>query len=140
MAQQIGRELLIKGGDGAASEQFTTICGFLARAFSINNNLVDTTVPDCALPGGIVREATTYGVQAVAFNGSGFFDSDAAGVAVANAALNQTTRNYEVIVPGWGTFKGSFKIENFQLSGDKEGSMEFEATFRLSGTATFTAA
>ncbi len=138
MAQQVGRSLLIKRGDGASPEQFTTVCGFKARTFQINNNIVDVSVPDCVTPSGKVPEASVYGVQGLQFSGSGFFDNDAVGLAIAAAAFNQTAGNYQVIVPGVGTYAGSFLIENFQWSGEMQGNMEFEATFRLTGTGTFT--
>ena len=145
MAQKSGRELLIKMGNGAVSETFTTICGFDARSFVLNNNFVDTTVPDCNTPSGTVYESGVYGVQSLVFSGSGKFDNDTAGLALANAARLQSTNsgysglNYQVIVPGWGTFQGVFVIESLNLSGAKEGNMDFEATFRSSGAPTFTA-
>ena len=139
MAQQTGRTLLIKKGDGASPEVFTTVCGFLARSFTINNNLVDVSVPDCITPDNPVVQTMVYGVQALGFNGTGLFDNDAVGKAVANAARSQTTSNYQIIVPGWGTFQGAFIVETFNFSGDRDGNMEFEATFRANGTITFTA-
>jgi TP901-1 family phage major tail protein len=139
MAQQTGRGLLIKKGDGGTVEVFTTVCGLLARSFSVNNNTVDVTVPDCIVPTGRVIESMVYGVQSLQFSGSGLFDNDIVGKAVSNAALNQTLSNYQIIVPGWGTFQGSFIIESLSFSGDKEGNLEFEATWRLSGAVTFTA-
>lgn len=140
MAQQTGRTLLIKKGDGASPEVFTTVCGFLARSFTINNNLVDVSVPDCITPDNPVVQTMVYGVQALGFNGTGLFDNDAVGKAVANAARSQTTSNYQIIVPGWGTFQGAFIVETFNFSGDRDGNMEFEATFRANGTISFTAA
>lgn len=139
MSQQTGRLLLIKRGDGAGSEQFVTACGFKARTFNINNNMVDVTVPDCVTPSNKVNEALVYGIQSMQFSGSGFFDNDAVGKAIAAAAVNQTSGNYQVVVPGWGTFEGAFLIEGFQFSGAEEGNMEFEATFRKTGAVTFTA-
>ncbi|WP_119270857.1 phage tail tube protein [Taklimakanibacter deserti] len=139
MSQQTGRLLLIKRGDGGGPEQFTTACGFLARTFAINNNMVDTTTPDCVTPSNKVKESLVYGIQSLQFSGGGKFDNDAVGKAIAAAAFNQTSGNYQVVVPGWGTFEGAFLVENFSFSGEAEGNMDFEATFRLTGAATFTA-
>lgn len=136
MAQQIGRGLLIKRGDGATPEVFTTLCGLLARSFSINNNMVDTTVPDCITPTGKVTESMAYGVQSIQFTGSGLFDNDAAGIAFLNAVRNQTVGNWQIVVPGWGTFQGPFVIEGTTISGDKEGPEEFTGTWRASPTTT----
>ncbi len=134
MSQQSGRELLIKMVIAGVP---TTVCGFDARSFVINNNFVDATVPDCNTPDGIVNEAGAYGVQSMVFSGSGKFDSDTAGLLLANAARQQTAYTYDVIVPGWGTFRGEFLIESVNLAGAKEGNMDFEATFRANGACTF---
>lgn len=140
MSQQSGRELLIKMGNGATPEVFSTVCGFDARSFVINNNFVDATVPECDTPEGIVNESGAYGVQSMTFSGSGKFDNDTAGITLANAARQQVAANYQVIVPGWGTFLGPFFIESMNLAGAKEGNMDFEASFRANGALTFTAA
>lgn len=134
MAQQIGRSLLIKRGDGATPEVFTTLCGLLARSFSINNNMIDVTVPDCITPAGKVTESMVYGVQSLSFTGSGLFDNDAAGIAFMNAARNQSTGNWQIIIPGWGTFQGPFVIESVSFSGDKDGNEGFTATWRANPT------
>jgi len=145
MAQKLGRELLIKIGNGATPETFTTVCGFDARSLNINNNFVDSTVPSCNIPSGIVEESGVYGVQSMVFSGSGKFDNDSAGVALADAALLQSTSgsnpsiNFQVLVPGWKTFTGPFLIESFNLSGSKEGNADFEATFRKGGAVTVSA-
>lgn len=145
MAQKSGRELLIKIGNGAASETFTTVCGFDARSFVINNNFVDATTPSCNIPSGIVEESGVYGVQSMVFSGSGKFDNDSAGIALADAALLQSKTgdnasiNFQVIVPGWKTFTGPFLIESFNLSGAKEGNADFEASFRKVGAVVVSA-
>ena len=138
MTQQTGRALLIKV-EGNTPGQYVTACGFLARSHSINNNMVDSTVPDCVTPTNKVDENTVYGIQSQQFTGSGKFDNDAVGKQVANAALNQTVLVAEVIVPGWGSIVGNWNVENFSFSGEVEGNLDFEATFRLKGTGTFTA-
>lgn len=139
MSQQIGRTLLLKLGDGATPEAFTTVCGFRARKFSINNNIIDETLADCTLPGAVVNEDGTYGIQSMSFSGSGLFDNVAGNLSLVNAARLQTIKNMLVIVPGWGSFQGEWKIESIELGGDTEGSMSFDGSFRAQGTQVFTA-
>ena len=139
MTQQVGRTLLIKRGDGGAPEAFATVCGFKARKFSINNNIIDETVADCTLPNAVVNEDSTYGIQSMAFSGSGIFDTVASGLGMANDCRLQTIKNYLVIVPGWGSFSGEWKIESLELGGETEGSMSFDASFRAAGVLVFTA-
>jgi TP901-1 family phage major tail protein len=139
MAQQIGRLLLIKHGNAASPEVFTSMCGFRARSFSMSSNEVDTTVPDCDDPGGVVQKTSVPGISDRTFAGTGLFDNDDTGKAVADAARLATVSNYQVIVPGYGTFQGPYIITDFQWSGEMEGNMEFQATFKPSGALTFTA-
>lgn len=137
MSQQVGRLLAIKVGDGASpNEAFSFGCGFTTQQFQINNNMVDITTPDCANPANIPKEKLTYGIQSIQFTGSGKADNAASNLGFHNAARQQLTKNYQIIVPGWGMFQGPFLIESLNLSGEQEGNMDFEATFRCAdGTA-----
>lgn len=139
MAQQVGRTLLIKKSNGDSPETFAIVCGFKARSFSLSSNEVDTTVPDCDDPGAVVQKTSTPGIADRTFTGSGLFDNDAVGKAVADAARLGEVHNYQVIVPGYGYFQGPFIITDFQWSGDMEGNMEFSCTFKPSGALDFTA-
>lgn len=139
MASSKGRLLLLKIGDGASPEVFTNGCGFRARTFAINNNVVDTTVPNCSSPGDTVVYSGEYGIQTVTFSGSGESSDDTQNLLLMNAARQQTALNCQVVVPGWGTFEGSVLIGNFEFSGEVEGTMEFSCDITMTGTISFTA-
>ncbi|WP_298958373.1 phage tail tube protein [uncultured Roseibium sp.] len=135
-----GRLLLLKIGDGATpTEAFTNGCGFRARNFTINNNVVDTTKPDCASPGDTVRYSGEYGIQTLTFSGSGESSDDTQNKRLMNAAREQTDLNQQVVVPGWGTFEGATLIGSFEFSGEAEGTMEFSCDITMTGAITFTA-
>jgi TP901-1 family phage major tail protein len=138
MTQQKGRTLLLKRGDGGGTEAFATVCGITTRSISINNNEVDVTVPDCSTPGDKVLAKTAYGIQTLEFSGDGMFTDEAAHKNMSNDALNQALGNYQVVVPGWGTFEGAIFIGSYELSGETEGNMGFSVSIRLNDF-TFTA-
>ncbi len=139
MAQQTGRTLLIKRGDGGTpTEIFATVCGVTTRSISINNNEVDNTVPDCSTPGNKVLAETGYGIQTLEISGEGKFEDDSGHLNVSNDARNQATGNYQIVVPGWGTFEGAAFIGSYELSGETEGNMDFSITLRLNAV-TFAA-
>lgn len=140
MSQQTGRLLLIKMGDGASPEVFTSVCGFRARNFNMSNSEVDTTVPDCEDPGGPVQKTSIPGIADRTFSGSGLFDNDEVGKDVADAARLGTVNTFQVIVPGYGTFEGPYIVTEFTFDGEMEGNLGFSATFKPSGALTFTAA
>lgn len=139
MAQQIGRELLIKAGNGASPEVFTNICGIKTRSFNMSANEVDTTVPDCDNPGNLPQKTSAPGILDQSFSGSGLFTNTAAGKQMLDDARTGVIRNYQVVVPGYGTMEGPYAIFDMELSGELEGNLEFSATFRQTGALTFTA-
>lgn len=139
MAQQIGRALLIKAGDGASPEVFTNICGIKTRSFNMSANEVDTTVPDCDNPENPPQKTSAPGILDQSFSGSGLFTNTAAGKQMLDDARGGVTRNYQVVVPGYGTFEGPYGVFNLELAGELEGNLEFSATFRQTSPGTFTA-
>lgn len=139
MAQKKGRLLLLKVSNSDTPETFDNLCGISTRNFTINNNLVDTTVPDCASPGSTVVYTGDYGVQTLNFTGDGRFTDDANHTVLADAARQQTAINGRVVVPGWGTFEGAILITSYELGGEMEGNMTFSCQITMSGAITFTA-
>lgn len=140
MAASKGRLLLLKIGDGGSpTETFTNGCGFRARSFTINNNVVDTSKPDCSSPGGVVKYTGIYGIQTITLSGSGESSDDTQNLRLLNAARGQTDLNMQIVVPGWGTFQGSVLIGSLEHSGDTEGTMEFSCDITMTGDVTFTA-
>lgn len=130
MAQQNARELVIKRGDGASPEVFSFVCGIRTRTFSMSNASIDTTVPNCADPSEPIVATARPGRQTITFSGDGLFDNNTAGKAIADDAREQNIDvNYQVIVPGYGTFQGPFFISDFQWNGDMEDPLAFSATW-----------
>ena len=135
----LGRQLLIKIGDGADPETFAAACGFKDRSFKINNNIVDTTAPDCTNPTGKVGFSGAYGIQTLTVSGSGKATTSAQFKALKTACLNQTKPNLQIIVPGDGTYEGAALIGDWEDTGGTENELEFSCEITLSGTITYTA-
>ncbi len=143
MANQNARELVIKREDSPGSGTFTFVCGFRTRSFQMSNAQIDTTVPNCADPAQPIVATAKPGRQTIQFSGDGLFDNNTIGKAVADdARLQNTTINYQVIVPGYGTFEGTFFVADFEWSGEMEDDLGFSATFIPldNSNLTFTAA
>ncbi|AGB71031.1 MULTISPECIES: phage tail tube protein [Rhizobium] len=136
--QQLGRLLLIKIGDGADPEVFTNLCGLKTRSFNMSANEVDTTIPSCTNPGGPVQKTSRPGIANRTFTGSGNFVSSAASDVFMNHVRASEAFNAQVIVPGDGTYQGSWMVTDFSFSGDVEPNMEFSATFVAADVLTFT--
>lgn len=139
MPQQKGRTLLIQIGDGAEPEVFTNLCGIQTRSFNLSANEVDTTIPDCENPGNAVQRTAEPGIVNRTFSGSGKFVSGANADALMTHVRNATSFNAKVIVPGDGTYTGSWFVSEFEFSGEMEGNMDFSSTFVAAGPLTFAA-
>lgn len=140
MAQQKGRELIIKIGDGGDPETFTNFAGLQTRSFNLSVNEVETTVPDKDDPGEVVQRTATAGIRSQSFSGDGLFDNDTESQTAVDAALNGTPINAQVVVPGVGTFEGPWIISGLEFSGGMEDNLGFSATFSASDALTFTKA
>ncbi|WP_413709379.1 phage major tail protein, TP901-1 family [Rhizobium sp. Rhizsp82] len=139
MPQKKGRTLLIQIGNGADPEVFAALCGLTTRSFNLSTNSVDTTIPDCNNPDATPQRTTEPGINSRTFSGSGAFVSSANTTAFMTHVIESTTFNAKVIVPGLGTFTGTFFVTDFELSGETEGNMQFSATFEAASVLAFEA-
>ncbi len=138
MAQVKGRTLLIQISDGASPAVYKSVCGLKTRSFNMDTAEVDTTIPNCEDPGGPVQKTSEPGISSRTFSGSGAFVSGAVSKLLLDHVRASTTFSAKVIVPGDGTYTGTWFVSNFEWSGEVEGNMEFSATFTAADELTFT--
>jgi TP901-1 family phage major tail protein len=137
MTAQKGKDLLIKTGDGASPEVFTTVAGLRAASLAFNAQGVDVTNADSAdqwrelLAGGGVKTATV--------TGSGVFKDAASDAALRSAFFNQATGNFQVVIPSFGTITGPFKIVSLQYDGPFDGELKIALSLNSAGALTFAA-
>ena len=110
-----------------------TLAGVRSKGHTNTNELVDVTTDDSngwqtflATPGLRSVEVTVGGITENQTLLADFHSGAANGALVGN--LPTTT----------GTFTGTFMLESFSETGEHDGAVEFEATFRSSGAVTFT--
>ena len=141
MAKQLGRALLVKIGDGEASETFANLCGLNSKSLTINNSSIDVTTPDCTTPEGALWTETLAGLKNVSASGDGFFEDSAAEAranTVAMAADNSA--NFQIVVPDFGTYAGAFRLPTLEFGGETEGGVTYSLSLESTGAVTFTAA
>jgi len=134
MAAQKGRSLLMKLGDGASPEAFTTIGGMRSTSISINDETVDVTNKDS----GVNRELLANGgIQSMAVTGSGVF-TDSASEATLQGDFGQSTlTNYQFLIPDFGTYTGAFQLVSLEYAGEYNGEVTYSFSFESSGAITF---
>ena len=141
MAKQLGRQLLLKIGDGAGSEVFTTLAGINSKSLTINNSAIDVTTPDASSPGGALWNQSLNGLKSISISGDGIFLDETAEARLNTVAMQaDPIANCQIIVPDFGTYAGNFRITSLDFGGDTEGSVTFSTSIESNGTCTFTAA
>src|SRR6185437_3264412 len=137
MSAQKGKDLLIKIGDGASPEVFTTVAGLRATQLAFNATNVDVTNADSAdqwrelLAGGGVKTATV--------TGSGVFKDAASDASLRAAFFAQSVGNFQIAIPSFGTVTGPFKIAALQYDGPYDGELKISLSLASAGALAFAA-
>jgi TP901-1 family phage major tail protein len=135
MSAQKGKDLLIKIGDGASPEVFTTVAGLRATTLAFNARPIDVTNADSAeqwreiLAGGGVKSAT--------LSGAGVFKDAASDAALRTAFFNQSCPNYQVVIPSFGTVTGPFKLTALSYDGPYDGELKLSLSLASAGALSF---
>ena len=140
MAKQNPDLLLLKMGDGATSEVFSTLCGLTTRNLTLDGAAVDVTTIACDGSGDPAWREMAQGVRQMSFSGSGYFQTKTQSVALIEAKMDGSgIKNFQVIVPGLGTFQGPFMIGSVGVSAEVGGGAVAQSLeLSSSGKITFT--
>jgi TP901-1 family phage major tail protein len=137
MAAQKGKDLLIKIGDGAASETFTAVAGLRSTALAFDAKEVDVTNADSA---GAWRELLAgSGVKSATVTGSGVFKDAASDALVRTAFFDQALNDWQIVIPDFGTVTGPFKVTALQYEGPYDGEAKMSLSLASAGALAFTA-
>ena len=134
MAAQKGSALLMKIGDGASPEVFTTIGGMRSTSISMNDEMVDITNKDSGRARAILAQA---GVNSMTISGSGVFTDSASETTLEGKFDSSTLSNYQFLVPDFGTYTGSFMLTTLEYAGEYNGEVTYSFTFESNGAITF---
>jgi TP901-1 family phage major tail protein len=137
MSAQKGKDLLIRIGDGASPESFTTVAGLRATTLAFNAQTIDVTNADSA---GQWRELLAGGgVKSATISGAGVFKDAASDAALRNAFFAQACPNFELVIPDFGIVGGPFKLASLQYEGPYDGEVKLALSLVSAGALSFTA-
>ena len=137
MSAQRGKDLLVKIGDGGSPETFTTVAGLRATTLSFNAQTVDVTNADSV---DQWRELLAgAGVKSASFSGSGVFKDAASDESLRTAFFNQSTPNFQIVIPSFGTISGAFQIASLQYEGPYDGEVKISLSLQSAGALSFAA-
>ena len=135
MAAQRGKDLLLKLDDGAGA--FVAVAGLRTRRLALNAESVDITHSDSA---GRWRELLDgAGLRRASLNGSGIFTDAASDALVRGVFFEGSIRDWQVIVPDFGTLQGPFQITSLDYRGEHAGEVTFELALESAGALAFSA-
>lgn len=137
MAELKGRLFLLKLGDGATAETFTTIAGLLTTDVSMSQEAVEVTTKDSAPHRKLVADT---GTRSMSISATGVFQDDAALASVRSAWANGTLNNYQLVYGNGDKLEGAFLVTAFSENGAHNGAMQYSMTLESSGAVPFTAA
>ncbi len=137
MAAQKGKDLLIKLGDGGSPETFTALAGLRTTSLGFNAQTVDITNADST---NMWRELlANAGVRQAAVSGSGVFKDAASDATVRSIFFNQDLKNWQIVIPDFGTVTGAFAVTALQYEGAYDGEARMSLTLASAGALTFAA-
>lgn len=137
MAAQSGKDMLLKL-DQTGSGSFLTVAGLRTRALALNAAAIDVTDAESA---GRWRELLDGGgIKRAAVSGSGIFKDSASDAKVRELFFAGTIRDWQLILPDFGTIEGPFQITALEFSADHAGEVTFDIALESAGEIGFTGA
>ncbi len=137
MGAQKGKDLLLKV-DFDDTATFATVAGMRTRRIAFNAEAVDITNADSA---GRWRELLEgAGVRRAGISGSGIFKDAASDESVRSLFFDGGIRNWQVIVPDFGTIAGPFQVTGLEYAGEHDGEVSYDIALESAGALTFAAA
>ncbi|SIQ01666.1 phage major tail protein, TP901-1 family [Bosea sp. TND4EK4] len=135
MSAQKGKDLLLKAADGEGA--FVTVAGLRARQIAFNAEIVDVTHSESA---GRWRELLQgAGMRRAAISGSGIFKDGASDALVRQTFFDGAIRDWQVVVPDFGTIEGPFQLTSLEYRGDHAAEVTFDLSLESAGALAFTA-
>ena len=136
MTAQSGKNMLLKL-DQSGLGSFLTVAGLRTRALAFNATSVDTTDQESA---GRWRELLAGGgVKRASVSGAGVFKDAASDAQIRTLFFGGTIRDWQLIIPDFGTVQGLFQIVALEFSADHAGEVTFDLALESAGEVTFTA-
>jgi len=136
MPAQKGRDLLVKV-DGNGAGVFETVAGLRSRTIALNAQSVDVTHTEST---GQWRELLAgAGIKSARVTGAGVFKDAASDAAVRDMFFSGIIRDWQIIIPDFGTIEGLFHISAFELSGTHDGEVTFDIGLESAGALSFQA-
>ena len=137
MTLQSGRDMLVRIGDGGEPPAFTAAAGLRMKTISLNAKTIDVTHADST--DGWRELLAGAGVKSCTVSGAGVFVDAAADTQVRQAFFDQAARDWQLVIPDFGTITGPFLVASLDYSGRHDGEAAWAMTLASAGALVFEA-
>ncbi len=134
MTAKSGALVLIKAGDGASPEVFTTVGGLRTSDLMVNHRAMVTSNVQSGAWQQLVSNA---GMLSLQLSGSGVFTDSASEEMVRAHAFAGSVNNYRFVFGNGNFVTGAFLITAYQRSGAHDGEEVFSLALESAGNVTF---
>ncbi|MEO1102601.1 MAG: phage major tail protein, TP901-1 family [Pseudomonadota bacterium] len=136
MTAQNGSDLLLKV-DESGTGSFVTVAGLRSKRISFGAEAIDVTDQSSA---GQWRELLSgAGVKRANLAGSGIFKDTSSDTTVRSIFFSGTIRNWQIVLPDFGTIEGPFQVTALEYGGNYDGEVVYELAMESAGQISFTA-
>ena len=134
MSAQKGKDLVVRIDNGAG---FVTVAGLRARRLAFDAETIDATH---AQSSGQWRELLAgAGIKRAGIAGRGLFKDAASDALVRQAFFDGAVKDFEIVIPDFGTVAGAFQIVSLGFAGEHNGEVTYDLALESAGALTFAA-
>lgn len=134
-----GSALLIKRGDGASSEVFTTVGALQSSTVTINGDPIEVTTADDVDVNDEIWRTFITGPKTLSVSGNGIAKAFLPVQTVYNDFATGAVSNYELVVPNVGTFTAAMIVGSMTFEGPYDGVTGFSLDLQAAAAPTFVA-
>lgn len=134
MGAQSGKDMLLKLDETGAGS-FITVAGIRSRQLAFNAQSIDTT--DSQSSGQWRELLQGGGVKTASLSGSGIFKDATSDAKIRELFFAGTVRDWQVIVPDFGTIEGKFQITALEFAANHNGEVTFDVALESAGEIAF---
>jgi len=136
MSAQSGKDMLLRL-DQTGAGSFIAVAGLRTRSLAFNAASIDITDAESA---GRWRELLSGGgVKRASLSGAGIFKDQASDAQMRSLFFDGTIRNWQLVIPDFGTVEGAFQIVALEFSADHAGEVTFDIALESAGALSFVA-
>ena len=134
MSAQIGKDMLLRL-DETGNGNFLTVAGLRTRSLAFNAASIDIT--DSESSGHWQELLAGGGIKRASLSGAGIFKDKSSDEQIRSLFFSGTIRNWQLILPDFGTVEGAFQIVSLEFSASHDGEVTFDISLESAGELSF---